>query len=133
MVERIRCARSARNAHLVGTPVGTSGFAQPGNAPARSRNRHQREQLVGYEHVPAPALVKPDDGPFDELRSYRRRHARSTRGRSSREVDEFTAIAEKWRYWSDGVGELVPFCPEWLNASSPRTLVLPRDCYCFEA
>jgi len=29
-----------------------------------------------------------------------------------REVDEFTAIAEKWRYWSDGVGELVPICPE---------------------
>jgi len=26
MVERVRCARSARNAHLVGTPVGTSGF-----------------------------------------------------------------------------------------------------------
>ena len=32
----------------------------------------------------------------------------------SREVDEFTAIAEKWGYWSDGDGdgELVPFCPE---------------------
>jgi hypothetical protein len=29
-----------------------------------------------------------------------------------REVDEFTAIAEKWGYWSDGIGELVPFCPE---------------------
>ncbi len=29
-----------------------------------------------------------------------------------RDVDEFTAIAEKWRYWSDGVGELIPFCPE---------------------
>ena len=29
-----------------------------------------------------------------------------------REVDEFTAIAENWRYWSDGTGELVPFCPE---------------------
>jgi hypothetical protein len=29
-----------------------------------------------------------------------------------REVDEFTAIFEKWGYWSDGVGELVPFCPE---------------------
>ena len=25
---------------------------------------------------------------------------------------EFTAIAEKWGYWSDGAGELVPFCPE---------------------
>ncbi len=29
-----------------------------------------------------------------------------------REVDEFTAIAEKWGYWSDGAGELMPFCPE---------------------
>jgi hypothetical protein len=25
-----------------------------------------------------------------------------------REVDEFTAIAEKWGYWSDGFGEFVP-------------------------
>jgi hypothetical protein len=29
-----------------------------------------------------------------------------------REVDEFTAIAEKWGYWSDGCRELLPFCPE---------------------
>jgi hypothetical protein len=29
-----------------------------------------------------------------------------------REVDEFTAIAERWRYWSDGCGELLPFSPE---------------------
>jgi hypothetical protein len=29
-----------------------------------------------------------------------------------REVDEFTAIAERSRYWSDGCGELLPFCPE---------------------
>jgi hypothetical protein len=29
-----------------------------------------------------------------------------------RKVDAFTAIAEKWGYWSDGVGELVPFCPD---------------------
>ncbi len=29
-----------------------------------------------------------------------------------REVDEFTAIAEWWGYWSDGCGELLPFCPE---------------------
>ena len=29
----------------------------------------------------------------------------------SRTVDEFTAISEKWRYWSDG-RELVAFCPE---------------------
>jgi hypothetical protein len=49
----------------------------------------------------------------------------------SREVDEFTAIAEKWGYWSDGVGELVPFCPECARrafaadarASGPSPLV----------
>jgi hypothetical protein len=29
-----------------------------------------------------------------------------------REVDEFTAIMERWRFWSDGCGELLPFCPE---------------------
>jgi hypothetical protein len=29
-----------------------------------------------------------------------------------REVDESTAIDECWGYWSDGCGELMPFCPE---------------------
>lgn len=29
-----------------------------------------------------------------------------------RAVDEFTAIAERWGYWSDGCGELLPFCPD---------------------
>ena len=29
-----------------------------------------------------------------------------------REVDEFTAIVEKWGYWSDGCGELLSCCPE---------------------
>jgi hypothetical protein len=28
------------------------------------------------------------------------------------EVDEFTAIKERWGFWSDGCGELLPFCPE---------------------
>ncbi len=28
-----------------------------------------------------------------------------------RAVDEFTAIAERWRYFSDGCGELLPYCP----------------------
>ena len=28
-----------------------------------------------------------------------------------REVDEFTAIAEKWGYWSNGVGELGRLLP----------------------
>jgi hypothetical protein len=28
-----------------------------------------------------------------------------------RTVDEFTAMAEKWRYWSDG-RDLVPICPD---------------------
>jgi hypothetical protein len=27
-------------------------------------------------------------------------------------VDEFTAMAERWGLWSDGCGELLPFCPE---------------------
>jgi hypothetical protein len=27
-------------------------------------------------------------------------------------VNEFTAISERWGYWSDGCGELLPFCPE---------------------
>ena len=29
-----------------------------------------------------------------------------------REVDEFVAISEQWRYWSDGCGELLAFCAE---------------------
>ena len=29
-----------------------------------------------------------------------------------REVDERTAIVERWTYWSDGVGELHPYCPK---------------------
>ncbi len=29
-----------------------------------------------------------------------------------RVADEFTATAERWGYWSDGCGELLPFCPE---------------------
>jgi hypothetical protein len=28
-----------------------------------------------------------------------------------REVDEFTAVAEKWRFFSDG-SELLPYCPD---------------------
>jgi hypothetical protein len=31
---------------------------------------------------------------------------------AARDVDEFTALAERWSYWSDGCGELLPFCPE---------------------
>jgi len=27
------------------------------------------------------------------------------------EVDEFTAIAKGWRYYSNGCGDLLPFCP----------------------
>ena len=29
----------------------------------------------------------------------------------SYEVDEFTAVAKGWRYWSDGTS-LLPYCPE---------------------
>ena len=28
-----------------------------------------------------------------------------------REVDEFTAAAEKWHFWCDG-RDLLPYCPE---------------------
>ena len=30
-----------------------------------------------------------------------------------RSVDEFTAMAEWWGFWSDGCGELLPFCPDY--------------------
>lgn len=30
----------------------------------------------------------------------------------ARPVDEFAARLEGWRYWSDGSGELIPFCPD---------------------
>ncbi len=47
-----------------------------------------------------------------------------------RQVDEFTAIAEQWRYWSDGCGELLPFCPECAKREfAPNTRasgLLPR-------
>ena len=29
-----------------------------------------------------------------------------------RAVHELDAIAERWTYWSDGVGDLHPYCPE---------------------
>lgn len=29
-----------------------------------------------------------------------------------RSVHEFTASLEGWHYWSDGAGELIPFCPD---------------------
>jgi hypothetical protein len=29
-----------------------------------------------------------------------------------RRVSELEAIAEKWGYWSDGIGELHPICPD---------------------
>jgi hypothetical protein len=29
-----------------------------------------------------------------------------------RSVDEFTAIKKRWRFWSDAVRELLPYCPE---------------------
>lgn len=29
-----------------------------------------------------------------------------------REANEFEAIAERWTFWNDGVGELLPYCSE---------------------
>jgi hypothetical protein len=46
------------------------------------------------------------------------------------EVDEFTAIAEGWRYFSDGCGDLTPFCPECATrefaVDAPVTAASPR-------
>ena len=41
----------------------------------------------------------------------------------AREVDEFTAIAERRGFWSDGCGEPLPFCPECASASLRRRVV----------
>ena len=82
---RVRWAGSAAKVRSVGTPVGTPGFW-----PNRQRERvkdHVVRDESGFEH--------------GDIRCAERR----------REVDEFTAIAEKWGYWSDGVGKLVPFWP----------------------
>ena len=37
--------------------------------------------------------------------------SRHQREEYQREVDEFTAVAEKWRFFSDG-SDLRPYCPE---------------------
>ena len=29
-----------------------------------------------------------------------------------RQVDEFVAVRERWAYWSNSCGELLPYCPE---------------------
>jgi hypothetical protein len=48
-----------------------------------------------------------------------------------REVDELTAIAEHWGYWSDGCGELLPFCPDCANREfaddAPAIGLLPHS------
>jgi len=44
--------------------------------------------------------------------------------------DEFSAITERWSYWSDGCGELLPFCPECATREfapgAPASGQLPR-------
>ena len=40
-----------------------------------------------------------------------------------REVDEFTAIKQQWRYWSDGLGELHPYCPECAEREFDHSVV----------
>jgi hypothetical protein len=44
-----------------------------------------------------------------------------------REVDEFTALAENWEFWSDG-RDLVPYCPECSRREfqAPATEPLPQ-------
>jgi hypothetical protein len=46
-------------------------------------------------------------------------------------VDEFTAIAEGWGYYSDGCGDLMPFCPECARPSSRPTLPRAGKCLSF--
>jgi len=36
-----------------------------------------------------------------------------------RSVDEFTAMAERWGFWSDGCGELLRFCPDCATREFP--------------
>jgi hypothetical protein len=40
-----------------------------------------------------------------------------------RAVDEFTAIAEHWGFWSDGCGELLPYCPECADGDVTQEFV----------
>ena len=53
-------------------------------------------------------------------------------GRVRRRATSFTAIAERWGFWSDGCGELLPFCPECVrrafaaDASSRRVPLVHR-------
>ena len=34
-------------------------------------------------------------------------------------VDEFTTIAERWLYYSDGCGDVLPYCPACANEFAP--------------
>jgi len=47
-----------------------------------------------------------------------------------REVDEFTAIAERWGYWSDGCGDPLAVCPECSKrefaSDAPASAASPR-------
>jgi hypothetical protein len=73
-----------------------------------------------------PHLGAPDSLPRagDGLSFFRRRKTRTAEAsrRDAREVDEFTAITEEWGYWSDGVGELVPYCPNCARREFARML-----------
>ena len=84
-----------------------------------------------------PHLRAPDSLPRagDGLSFFRRRKTRTAEAsrRDAREVDEFTAITEEWGHWSDGVGELVPYCSHCArrefapNAqASGRVPIVPR-------
>jgi hypothetical protein len=42
------------------------------------------------------------------------------------EVDEFTAIAKGWRYYSDGTS-LLPYCPECVGQTSCLPLARPSS------
>jgi len=46
------------------------------------------------------------------------------------EVDEFTAVAKGWRYWSEGTS-LLPYRPECVHESSHPTLPRTGECLSF--
>jgi hypothetical protein len=44
-----------------------------------------------------------------------------------RDVDEFTAIKERWGYWSDGCGDLLAYCPDCARRESRSALPRAGD------
>jgi hypothetical protein len=45
----------------------------------------------------------------------------------AREADELATIAERWTWWSDGVGELLPYCPSCSEREFGHVLPATKD------